>query len=154
MYRLLKDLAWMWWRETSSWNQYSQSSSNHMNFCMLLVARQLQRNRVNSERKKMGRRLETFSWVTGQCTNTPSGGVDEWERERKIYWQKGRHREGELEKSPTRERPRPDILTSHIHILFGSLYSTFHDSLCFSPQKQPNTAAGVAMNSEKIDIQQ
>lgn len=71
-----------------------------------------------------------------------------------MNWDRQTEKEGgEMGKSPEREREK-EAQAGHPHIAHSYLiwpsfpYSTFHDSLYFSPQKQPKvgSTAAVAMN--------
>lgn len=103
------------------------------------VTWQLQRDRVNRGRKKWGGGPRHLAgWQHRAQTHHLDGRMSESGRGRWIGADRQRKGGSGGTEPRMRERPRPDILTSHILISFGSFpYSTFHDSLDLTPQKQP-----------------
>lgn len=118
---------------------------------MVLVTWQLQRNRVNREKKRNREEAQTFSWVTGLHKNTPSGWGNGWGSRRGRWIGTERRRKGsEKWERAQKEREKkaqagcPHIAHSYL-IWLSFPYSTFHDSLCFSPQKQPKVDSAAAV---------
>ncbi len=64
------------------------------------------KKRGKQRRKEIGRRPETFSWVTGRYRNTPSGGVNKWERGRGRWIGTDRQRKGGWNGKEPRKRER------------------------------------------------